>query len=116
MHRNPYSQQWQSLVKHDRIFLVELACYPDSVLSSEVERRYGKSSAVRLAEWNGANLETLEGVDYAIRTIHLLKPVHLWIACECGPFSPLQHINKRTPEQCANLEEKRGQKKNNNKL
>ena len=99
VHRNPYSKQWHELIGHGRQILVELACYPDSTLSAEVERRFGKGSALRLSEWNGANLETAESVEFALHALKRLRPMHLWIACECGPYCPLQHLNKRTEEQ-----------------
>lgn len=104
--QNPYSTAWESLVSHERPFMVELACYPDSRLSQEVERRFGKGGSIRLSEWNGANLETPEGISFAKRMIRRLRPRNLWISCECGPFSPLQRINQRTPQQTRDLEEK----------
>ena len=78
---------------------MELACYPDSVLGQEVERRFGKGSVLRVSEWNGGDLETEAGRVFAIRMLRKTRPVHLWISCECGPFCPLQHLNQRTPEQ-----------------
>ena len=97
--RNPLSCDWQNLVQSKRPFLMELACYSDSVLGQEVERRFGKGSVVRVSEWNGGNLETEAGRAFAIRMVQRCRPVHLWISCECGPFCPLQHLNQRTPEQ-----------------
>ena len=70
------------------------------------ERRFGKGAAIRLAEWNGADLETEAGVQLAMQKVRKLRPVHLWISTECGPFCPLQRLNRRTPEQCKNLQEK----------
>ena len=104
--KNPFSKTWQALVWTKRPLLVELACFSDSRLSSEVERRFGKGAAIRLAEWNGADLETKAGVQLAMQKIRKLRPVHLWISTECGPFCPLQRLNRRTPEQCKNLQEK----------
>ena len=104
--RNPFSRYWQDLVWTQRPLLVELACFPESVLSKEVEQRFGAGSAVRLSEWNGANLETKAGVEFAKHRIRELRPVHLWIACECSPYCPLQHLNRRTPEQAERLEAK----------
>lgn len=112
LHRNPFSKTWEDLVGHGRPFLVELACFHDSLLSAEVEKRFGKGSAVRLSEWNGANLETAEGVQYAIQRVKLLKPKHLWIACECSPYCPLQHLNKGTPERKAKLDQKQERARN----
>ena len=97
--KNPLSQEWQALVHSNRPFLMELACYQDSVLGQEVERRFGKGSVPRVSEWNGGDLETEAGRKFAIRILRKTKPVHLWISCECGPFCPLQHLNKKTPEQ-----------------
>ena len=106
LQRNPFSQSWQTLVWSQRPLLVELACYPNSILSTEVERRFGQGSAFRLSDWNGANLETQAGVELAKRKIRQLRPVHLWISCDCAPFCPLQAINRRNPEQAARLDDK----------
>ena len=105
--RNPLSREWHSLVHHGRPLLMELACFPDSVLSSEVEKRFGTGSAIRASEWNGADLETEEGVKHAISLVRRFRPAHLWISCECGPFCPLQRLNQRSDEQCERLQEKR---------
>lgn len=105
--RNPLSREWHSLVHHGRPLLMELACFPDSVLSSEVEKRFGAGSAIRASEWNGADLETEEGVKHAISLIRRFRPAHLWISCECGPFCPLQRLNQRSDEQCERLQGKR---------
>ena len=104
--RNPYSDNWSQLYRHGRPILMELACYPNSLLSEEVEQRFGKGSSMRVSNWNGGDLETPEGRQLVKQLIRKHRPLHLWISCECGPYSPLQHINKRTPEQVKNLEEK----------
>ena len=75
-----------------------LRVFPDSVLGSEVEKRYGKGSCIRISDWNGGDLETPEGVQLTKTMVKRHRPVHLWISCECGPFSPLQRINRRNPE------------------
>ena len=84
---------------------MELACYEDSVLSGEVEKRFGVGSSIRLSDWNGANLETPEGVQFAIKMLRKHRPVHLWISCVCGPFSPLQRLNQRNPQQVEQLQD-----------
>ena len=104
--QNPFSEEWKSLVQHKRFWLMELACFPDSKLSEEIERRYGKGSASRCSVWNGGNLETPEGINHAKRMLDRFRPVHLGIACDCAPFCPLQRLNRRTPEQCQKLEQK----------
>ena len=87
---------------------MELACYPDSKLGTEVEGRFGKGSAIRRSDWNGCDLETSRGVSQAITLLKRHRPVHLWIACECGPFCPWQRMNKAQPQQVKAVEEKQG--------
>ena len=111
LQRNPYSKSWQNLVWSHKTLLVELACYPNSILSTEVERRFGQGAAHRLSDWNGANLETTAGVAFVKQQIRQLRPVHLWISCDCAPFCPLQALNRRTPEQAARLDQKQAQAK-----
>ena len=88
---------------------MELACYEDSLLVQEVERRYGKNANIRCSKWNGGDLETKEGVQHAKCMIEKFRPVHLWISCNCSPYCPLQRINQRDDEQKQRLEEKRCQ-------
>ena len=104
--RNPYSQEWQSLVQHKRPILMELACFPDSLLSTEVERVFGKGAAIRVSNWNGGDLETPEGVRHVKKMLRQFQPMHLWISCDCSPCCPLQRLNRKTPEQRKRLEEK----------
>ena len=104
--QNPFSEEWKSLVQHKRPLLMELACFPDSKLGEEVESRFGKGSSIRCSLWNGGNLETPEGISHAKRMLDRFRPVHLWIACDCAPFCPLQRLNRKTPDQCRKLEEK----------
>ena len=110
--RNPYSQDWQSLVHHNRPILMELACFPNSLLSTEVERVFGKGSAIRVSNWNGGDLETPEGVKHTKKMLRRFRPVHLWISCECSPYCPLQRLNRKTPEQRQRLEEKQEHARN----
>lgn len=104
--KNPYSKSWQQLVHRGRPLLMELACFPDSVLSEAVIKKFGEGSAIRMSHWNGADLETPSGVQHAIQVLKKTKPVNLWISCECSPFCPLQRLNRRNPEQIRNLEGK----------
>ena len=55
---------------------------------------------------NGADLEIPEGGRFAKGILRRFRPVHLWISCECGPYSPLQRINQRTAEQKSRLADK----------
>ena len=98
---------FQELIKKKTV-LLEIACSPDSRLSAEVQRITGReASAVRCSHWNGGNLETSEGVKHCLKLIDELDPENVWISPECGPYSPMQAVNQRTPEQVAELEQKR---------
>ena len=101
------SKAWKHLVHKHRLILMEVACSPDSLLSQEVDRVYGDGSSQRCSIWNGYDLTTVEGVAACKRLIDAERPCHIWISCECGPFSPLQRINQRSPEQISQLQSKR---------
>ena len=103
-------QAFHSLTSERRTLLIEVACSPESRLSSEVQRQAGYTeAAVRCSHWNNCDLETGEGVKNVISQIDLHRPRHVWISPICGPYSPLQAINQRSPEQVQELQEKRRQ-------
>jgi hypothetical protein len=97
---------WHAL-EDSRVILVEVACSPASVLSEEVIKQKGEGSAIRCSHWNGCDLRFAEGVRNCKEVISRTKPKHIWISTECGPFSPLQNLNKKTEEQRENLRAKR---------
>ena len=105
--RNPYGKSWEELTSLSRLFLLEVACSERSLLSEEVLSRNGPNSAMRCAHWNGFDLTTRSGVDKLKQLIRERRPKHIWISCECGPFSPLQRINQRTAQQREELQRKR---------
>ena len=107
--RNPYSESFQALVGAQRTFLIEVACSKDSLLSAEVQKRLGPDAAIRCSHENGYDLTSRDGVRRLCSLVASQRPLHVWISCECGPYSPFQRINQRTPEQCNRLEEKRRQ-------
>ena len=76
-------------------------------MSAEVQRQYGESAAIRCSHENGYDLTTRDGVRRLCALVSSHRPRHVWISCDCGPYSPFQRINRRTPEQCDRLEEKR---------
>ena len=88
---------------------MEIACFEDSVLSQQVEDRFGKGSAIRCGLFNGCDLEDPKGVELIKRMIRQHRPVHVWISCNCGPFCPLQHLNRRTQAQSEQLDRKQAQ-------
>ena len=101
-------QAFSSLVMQKRTILLEVACSPDSRLTHAVQTLAGyPEAAVRASHWNNHDLSTGAGVKLLRRTIDELKPPHVWISPECGPYSPMQNLNARTEQQRHALEQKR---------
>ena len=99
-------EPWHELVLTGRPLLAELCCEPTSILTQTCQDLHGQHTAFRMSHWNGYDLETAQGVSRAKECLEKQKPRYLWIATECGPFSPIQHLNKRTPQQEHDLEQK----------
>ena len=98
---------FQELIQK-RTVLMEVACSHNSHLTNEVHRALGReSAAVRCSHWNGCDLETNEGIKHCLKLIDQLDPGYVWISPECGPYSPMQAVNQPTPEQIAELANKR---------
>ena len=93
-------QLYQSLTSEPKVRLIEVACSPDSVLS-QVMQDVTKSpqAAMRLSIWNQHDLCTGSGVKSILDKIDHHDPSHVWLAPECGPYSIMQNINQRNPEQ-----------------
>ncbi len=84
--------------------LVEIFCAPNSMMT-----RIAAQSGLIAARWtkDDVDLETEEGYQQAKEWLCESRPKRLWLSPECGPFSIMQNINQRTPEQRARLYEKR---------
>ena len=101
-------ETFQQLVSYGRPVLFEVACSPDSVLSTQMSKMTGRSEAAqRLSFWNGYDLTKSAGVRAAMTKIDTCRPMHVWLSLECGPFSQMQNVNQRTPEQREELKQKR---------
>ena len=50
---NPFGHSWNQLKQAGRLFLLEVACSPNSVLSQEVDKRFGQDAAMRCSLYNG---------------------------------------------------------------
>ena len=104
---NPFTKSWTDLVQTERLFLLEVACSEKSVLTQEACRQLGEQSAQRCSIWNGYDLTTEAGVQKIKKLISKLRPRHVWISCDCGPYSPMQRLNQRDDAQKAQLKAKR---------
>ena len=99
---------FQSLAAEGRTVLMEVCCRSTSLLSSTIQEMTGdEGSASRCSHWNCGDLSTDKGLRHTLRRLEVENPAHVWLSPPCGPYSPLQNGNSRTPEQKAQLEEKR---------
>lgn len=92
------------LFDQGRLFLLEIACAPDSVLTTEAQAK--GLSAERASLFNGHDLTTPEGLRRTLELIKQKRPRNIWISTECGPFSPIQNFNQRTEAQQQDLQQK----------
>ena len=51
-------QAWEEMVDHNRLFLLEVCCAEDSVLTDQCQQIFGEGTAERIAHWNGGDIET----------------------------------------------------------
>ena len=45
-------------------------------------------SALRCSIWNGYDLTSDSGVTKLKKLIREVRPVHIWVSCDCGPYIP----------------------------
>ena len=98
----------QSLVIGQRSMLLEVACSPNSVLTTTMqELTKNPNGAHRCSLWNGCDLGTGKGVKTVLDTIDMVQLLFVWLSPVCGPYSIMQNINQRSEAQRAELSEKR---------
>ena len=88
-----------------RLDLAEVCCSADSRLTECVRKLGGK--AQRFSEWNGYNLITRRGALRLLEDLRRWRPRHVFFSPPCGPESPMQNANQRTPTRVAELSRKR---------
>ena len=97
--------QYKALRDPEHLFLMELACSKESVLTKEVQNQGLR--AERCSVWNGFDLSTVAGLRKSLQLVQSERPEHLWIATECTAYSPMQNLNQRDEQQKARLHQKR---------
>lgn len=101
-------EAFEALVGHQRVELLEVACSPDSILTSTMQKVTKQESAARRCSlFNTFDLSTNRGIHGVINEINTLQPKHVWLSPICGPYSVMQNINQRSPSQCEDLARKR---------
>ena len=75
------------------------------MLTEEVKKAGG--TAERASHWNGCDLSTNKGLSRLLSKIDELCPRTVLFAPPCGPESPIQNLNQRTPSQIEQLAAKR---------
>lgn len=91
----------------NRLMLLEVCCAEDSVLTQACCDIFGPDTALRVSHWNGGDIETKQGREYVKKLIREKRPRLVWLSPECGPFSPMQHLNQKSEKQRLDLQEKR---------
>ena len=84
--------------------LLEVCCGEESSLTATVLSRGGK--AFRIGLGNNMDLSTSIGLERASEFASIVKPRWMWFSTPCGPTSPIQNINMRTPQQIRDLNKK----------
>ena len=85
--------------------LMEVCCGPESGITQAIRDKGG--TAERIGLQNKMDLTTPAGVERASQFCEVMRPRYMWLSPICGPTSPLQNLNQRTPEQCHKLQKKR---------
>ncbi|CAK0792341.1 unnamed protein product, partial [Prorocentrum cordatum] len=83
------TEDFEALMAHGGVKLMELACSPASILSSKMAEKFGEEAVRRVSSWNGHKLGTSPGNQKARETRDKAEPDHLWIGTRCGPLSTL---------------------------
>ena len=105
--RRSFEDDWVSVAFGGRLRLLEVCCSETSELTGTCEKVFGPGTAQRISNWNGGDVETKQGKEFVRDVLRGSKPQLLWMSPECGPYSPLQHLNMRNDHQRKALAEKR---------
>ena len=82
---------------YGRVFLMEVACAPESLLTNEAHAK--GLTAMRASLFNGCDLTTPEGLRKTLALVKKHRPVHIWLSTECGSvqsYSEFQPKNRTT--------------------
>ena len=95
---------YRSLKSCGRLFLLEVACGEDSLLSAAAEKQGLR--AFRAGLHNRHDITDLGGLRRVLDVIRKERPQNVWLSTECSAFSPMQNLNQRNQQQVAELHRK----------
>ena len=81
--------------------LWEICCAPNSTLTAECQRV--GFQAERFSLHNGYDVDSERCINYLCLQVSQKKPTKLWAATKCTPWTSIQNMNQRTPEQIERL-------------
>ena len=83
--------------------LIEVFCSPNSRLTQTAQDAKLKAERWTIEE---LDLSRTDHLEQAKTRLSKLRPKRLWLSPECGPYSVMQHANRRTPQQREELKKK----------
>ena len=92
-----------------KIKVLEVGGSEGSGLVHECEKHFGTGSAMWLSDWNGGDLESSRGQEFVLNAIKDHQPLCVWFRPDTSPFSPVQKMNQKSPEQAQRLQAKQTQ-------
>ena len=90
--------------KEEHMDLLEVFCEPTSQLTTSA-----RGAGLKAERWSKEDFDLSRpaGCQAAMKRLRELRPKRLWLSPPCGPFSVMQNVNQRTPEQIKALTKKR---------
>ena len=86
--------------KDKHMDLIEVFCEPTSQLTTSAQ-----GAGLKAERWTKEDFDLSQpaGCQAAMQRLRELRPQRLWLSPPCGPFSVMQNVNQRTPEQIKSL-------------
>ena len=90
--------------KDKHMDLLEVFCEQTSQLTTSA-----RGAGLKAERWTKEDFDLSQpaGCQAAMKRLRELRPKRLWLSPPCGPFSSMQNVNQRTPEQIKTLIQKR---------
>ena len=96
-------------LRDQKLKVLEVGGSESSGLVHECEKHFGTGSAMWLSDWNGGDLESSRGQEFVLNAIKDHMPLCVWFRPDTSPFSPIQKMNQKSPEQAQRPQAKQTQ-------